>query len=89
MLIGESVWVSFWFERSILNEIMDIFGNDILFTEEDGDRVKASVQVNEQAMRTWAEQHPTTVRVVSPEQLAEDIQNDFRKALEIYGSDPR
>lgn len=84
MLIGESVQVTFWFERGILNEIMDTFGNDILFTEEEEGRVKATVHVNEEAMQTWAEQHPTTVRVISPDKLVEDIRNDFRKALEIY-----
>ena len=86
MLIGESVQVRFWFDRSILNEIMDTFGNDILFSDEDENRVMATIHVNAQAMQAWAEQHPTTVRVISPEKLVEDIQSDFRKALEIYGS---
>ena len=85
MLIGESDHVSFWFDRSTLNEIMDTFGNDILLTEENESRVKATVYVNLQAMRTWAEQHPRTVRVVSPESLAEEIRNDFTAALELYG----
>ena len=84
MLIGESVHVSFWFDRGTLNEIMDTFGNDILFTQETDSRVKATVYVNEQAMRTWAEQHPTTVQVISPESLVEDIKNDFRAALSVY-----
>ena len=87
MLIGESVLVSFWFDRSILNEIMDTFGNDILFTEEDETRVKATVHVNEQAIQAWAEQHPTTVHVISPEKLVTNIREDFKKALEIYGSE--
>ena len=84
MLIGESIHVSFWFERSTLNEIMDTFGNDILFTQETDNRVKATVYVNEQAMRTWAEQHPTTVQVISPQSLVDDIKNDFKAALKIY-----
>lgn len=84
MLIGESIHVSFWFARSILNEIMDTFGNDILFTQETDDRVKATVYVNEQAMRTWAEQHPRTVQVISPDRLVEDIKSDYLAALTIY-----
>lgn len=84
MLIGESIHVSFWFDRSILNEIMDTFGNDVLFTEENDSQVRATVYVNEQAMQAWAEQHPVSVQVLSPDSLVENIREDFRKALEIY-----
>lgn len=85
MLLGESFHVSFWFDRTIINEIMDVFGTDILFTEENDRRVKATVHVNGQAMRAWAEQHPRTVQVLSPESLVEDIKADFTEALRMYG----
>ena len=86
MLIGESVQVSFWFDKSILNFIMDTFANDIQFVQETDNQVLAMVHVNEPAMQMWAEQHPRTVRVTAPQSLVDAIREDLAEATKLYAA---
>lgn len=85
MYSGESAVVNFSFDKRILNDLFDWFGNDITFLGEDGEYLNASVRVNLEAMRKWALQYSLYVKVNSPGSLAENIKEDLKKACSNYG----
>lgn len=84
MFSGESVRVSFRMKMKIIDDVIDWFGSDIVFTDETEDEVTAHVTVNWHAMRHWALQYCRHVRVLAPIDLAETVKNDLFNALQEY-----
>ena len=84
MFGGESVRVSFRMKMKIIDDVIDWFGSDIVFTDETEDEVTAHVTVNWHSMRHWALQYCRHVRVLTPPDLAEHVQQDLVEALERY-----
>ena len=84
MFGGESVRVSFRMKMKIIDDVIDWFGSDIVFTDETEDEVTAHVTVNWHAMRHWALQYCRHVRVLAPIDLAETVKNDLFNALQEY-----
>lgn len=84
MFSGESVPVTFRMKKSILNDVIDWFGTDIAFSGETDEEVTARVTVNWHAMRHWALQYCRHVRILSPENLANQVQLDLVEALGRY-----
>lgn len=84
MFGGESVRVSFRMKMKIIDDVIDWFGSDIVFTDEAEDEVTAHVTVNWHAMRHWALQYCRHVRILSPSDLTEHVQQDLVEALERY-----
>ena len=84
MFSGESVPVTFRMKKHILNDVIDWFGTDITFTDETEDEVTVRVTVNWSAMRHWALQYCRHVKVLAPNDLAKQIQQDLAEALERY-----
>ena len=84
MFGGESVRVSFRMKMKIIDDVIDWFGSDIVFTDETEDEVTAHVTVNWHAMHHWALQYCRHVTVLSPPDLAEYVQQDLVEALNRY-----
>lgn len=84
MFSGDSETVSFRLKKYIINDIIDWFGGDISFYDEDDDEVTAKVKVNLNAMRRWALQYALHVRVLSPECLVKQIKEDLQEAAWNY-----
>ena len=84
MFSGESVPVTFRMNKDILNDVIDWFGSDIVFSDETADEVTARVTVNWHAMRHWALQYCRHIRILVPENLAEQVQQDMTEALDRY-----
>ena len=84
MFSGESIPVTFRMKKVILNDVIDWFGTDISFSNETEEEVTARVTVNWHAMRHWALQYCRHVRVLSPPDLAEHVQQDLAEALKRY-----
>ena len=72
-------------KKIILNDVIDWFGSDIIFSDETDDEVTARVTVNWSAMRYWAQQYCRFVRILTPTDLADTVKNDLQGALENYG----
>ena len=85
MFSGESIPVTFLAKKYIVNDIIDWFGKDVLFSDETDDTVTVSVRVNYEAMRRWALQYSLHTRIISPESLANQVRCDIMKAAENYG----
>ena len=84
MFSGESVPVTFRMKKTILNDVIDWFGTEIVFFDETEDEVTARVTVNWSAMRYWAQQYCRFVRILTPSDLAEKIKEDLRETLRRY-----
>lgn len=86
MFGGESIRVSFRMKMKIIDDVIDWFGSDIVFTDETEDEVTAHVTVNWHAMRHWALQYCRHVCILAPSDLAEHVQQDLADALARYKS---
>ena len=84
MFAGESVRVKFRAKRQIVGDILDWFGRDVRFTNENDDEVDVSVSVNEQAMFYWALQYGVYVEVLKPEGLRQRITEAAAKMMGKY-----
>lgn len=84
MFSGESVPVTFRMKKDILDDVIDWFGTDIIFSNETEGEVTARVTVNWDAMRHWALQYCRHVCILTPTNLAETVKNDLQGALESY-----
>lgn len=84
MFSGESVPVTFRMKKQILNDVIDWFGTEIAFSDETEDEVTARVTVNWYAMRHWALQYCRHVRILAPNDLANQVQRDLAEALDCY-----
>ncbi len=84
MFSGETKRVVFLASGGLINDLMDWFGKDVEFLEENAGQVKAAVRVNLTAMRMWALQYGLYVRVIEPGELADQIREDLRRAVKNY-----
>lgn len=84
MFAGKSIRAKFIAEKYIINDIIDYFGNDAVFSNETEDKVTVTVTVNEQDMHYWALLYIMQIKIISPQSLVDDIKNDIQKAVEKY-----
>lgn len=76
--------VIFRASKRILDDIMDRFGNSATFHNETDKDVEVRVTTDPAAMRYWALQYATKVRILYPQNLADQIKDDLQKALQNY-----
>jgi len=76
--------VIFRANKRILDDIMDRFGNSATFHNETDNEVEVRVTTDPAAMRYWALQYATKVRILYPQSLADQIKEDLQKALNNY-----
>lgn len=84
MFMGESTPIKFRFDKQIIGEVIDRFGDDIRFSDETDTEATATVKVGEKAMKMWAQQFMQFVTVLSPQSLVDDIKSEIEKALQRY-----
>ena len=84
MFTGESATVTFHAKKYLVSEIIDWFGTDITFFDENEDEVSVRVTVNLTAMRKWALQYALHVTVLSPKNLVDEIKKDIQEAAKNY-----
>lgn len=84
MFAGESVRVKFRAARNLLDDLVDWFGTDMVYSDATDETVTVSVRVNEQAMRLWAMQYAPYVEVLEPASLREKVGSALYSAAEKY-----
>lgn len=84
MFTGESVRVKFRAARFLLDDLVDWFGTDMVYSDVTEETVTVSVRVNEKAMELWALQYAPYVEVVEPRELRESVKEALEKALGKY-----
>ena len=73
LFAGESGPVTFRAKKYLLNDIIDWFGLDAVFTDVTDDELTVRVRVNRAAMLCWALQYGKYVRVTHPADLVDEL----------------
>lgn len=84
MFCGESIQVKLKCEPYITDALVDWFGKDIHFIEKKPDYNVISVWCNHNAMVCWAIQYGTSVEVLEPAPLREEIKKEVAKIARKY-----
>ncbi len=85
MFSGKAEKVEFMIPKSAVSLVIDFFGKHVSFFEQPDGTVSCNLMVSREAMRHWAPQFASVVRVVSPPELVEEIREELRKASANYG----
>ena len=85
MYSGKSEAVVMRVEKGMINAVVQWFGKDVEFYDEDDGGITARVTANHEAMRRWALQYSLYIKIISPPGLVEQVKEDIRKAAENYG----
>lgn len=85
MFSGESIRVKFKAQKFLIGEIIDWFGDGVIFDDENEDEVTVSVKVNETAMICWAMQYGPFVEVMEPTKLREELLENAKGVYKKYG----
>lgn len=86
MFAGDSVPVTFRARSHLVEQIIDWFGRDVIFSNDNYDTVDVRVCVNQQAMAFWALQYGEYVEILEPPSLRDIVKNivsDMAKKYDI------
>ncbi len=84
MFAGKPEKVEFVIPKSAVSLVIDFFGKHVSFFEQPDGTVSCNLTASREAMRHWASQFATVVRVISPPELVEEIREEIRKAAARY-----
>jgi predicted DNA-binding transcriptional regulator YafY len=85
MFSGESVRVAFRAARGIAGDIIDWFGQDVVFSDAAEDKVTVAVRVNADAFFYWALQYGVHIEVLEPAGLRARVKDAVMGMAEKYG----
>ena len=86
MFSSKTVTVKFRITKPMISDVIDMFGNDVKFTEETGSFVTVITNVNEIAMLQFAKSFAPDVVVLEPETLKNKLISEAEKTLKIYNN---
>lgn len=84
MYSSENVRVKFRINRAMISDIIDIFGNDITFSDETDSHVTVSTYTNKMAMEQFAKNYSPDVEILEPQSLREKLIDNLKRSLECY-----
>ena len=84
MYSGENSFVKFRIARVMLSDVIDMFGKEVVFSDETDTHVSVSVKVNERAAEQFAKSYGPDVIILQPERLREKMKNDMKRLWEAY-----
>lgn len=86
MFAGPNVRAEFKMPRHMVNQVVDWFGSDARFDNDESDPecLIMRVTANEEALRYWTLQYCSYVQVLSPASLVETVRADLKAALDNY-----
>ncbi|MBR3969076.1 MAG: WYL domain-containing protein [Clostridia bacterium] len=76
--------IEFIAKKSIIDQIVDWFGNEIRIIELDNENITVSVKASPLAMEHWAMQYINYVEIIKPTTLREKIKGNLKAAGEKY-----
>ncbi len=84
MYSSETVRVKFRVVRAMISDVIDLFGSDVRFSDEDEEGVTVSTTTNELAAEQFAKSFAPDVVVLEPKGLRERVRKQIDMALEFY-----
>ena len=70
--------------RAMIGDVIDLFGKDVMFSDETEESVTVSVYTNEMSAAHFAQSFAPDVTVLEPKKLRENVKNQLQQALEKY-----
>ena len=82
MYSSENAFVKFRIVKAMISDVIDLFGKDVIFSEETDTHVVVSVHVNERAAEQFAKNYAPDVIVLQPKRLRDKLRDDLKKSWE-------
>lgn len=70
--------------RALIGDVIDLFGKDVVFSDETEESVTVLVYTNEMSAAHFAQSFAPDVTVLEPKNLRENVKNQLVQALEKY-----
>ena len=80
----ENVHVKFRIVKPMITDVIDMFGKDVIFSDEDETHVTVTTKTNERAMLQFAKNFAPDVEVLKPEKLRDMMREELERALKLY-----
>ena len=84
MYSSDNIRAVFRVAKAMVSDVIDLFGTEVTFSNEDDTGVTVSAFTNEMAMEQFAMNFAPDVSVLEPTRLREKVKNALEKALEKY-----
>lgn len=84
MFSSKTVRVKFRITKPMISDVIDMFGNDVRFTDETDSFVTVTANANEMSMFQFAKSFAPDVVVLEPKQLRDKVKNDLERSLKKY-----
>lgn len=84
MYSSENVHVKFRIVKPMITDVIDMFGKDVIFSDEDETHVTVTTKTNERAMEQFAKNFAPDVEILKPKKLRDELRKELEKALEVY-----
>ena len=84
MYSGGNCRAKFRVSREMIGDVIDLFGKDVVFSDETEDTVTVSTYTNELSAAQFALSFAPDVTVLEPETLRESVKSKLEQALEKY-----
>lgn len=84
MYSGGNCRATFRVRRAMIGDVIDLFGKEVVFSDETEDSVTASVYTNEMSALQFAKSFAPDVTLLAPEKLREALKSRLEQALEQY-----
>lgn len=70
--------------REMISDVIDMFGANVVFSDETDKRVTVSARVNERAMWQFAKNFAPDVVILEPKRLADQVRAEAERTIEAY-----
>ena len=84
MYSGGNCRAVFRVAKAMVSDVIDLFGKDVVFSDETEEAVTVSVYTNEISAARFAQSFAPDVTVLEPKNLRENVKNQLVQALEKY-----
>lgn len=84
MFSSENERVLFRIRKSMISDVVDLFGTGVYFTDETEDEVTVSICVDHRSMKQFAMSYAPDVVVLQPQSLADEVREALQSALKRY-----
>ncbi len=84
MFAGENIRAVFRADKSMISDVIDLFGKDVKFSDESDKEITVTADVNELAMEQFAKAYTPYVEIIKPVSLRERMIHNLSAGLEKY-----
>lgn len=86
MFAGENIRAEFRADKSMISDIIDVFGKDVRFSGETDTQITVTAYINKMAMEQFAKAYTPWVEVIKPVELRQKMIENLSAGLEKYSN---